>query len=73
MTNDNLMRPVKVALEVTKRELASELGVRNFKVNALSPRPVATRAAGVCNLRNMTDETGRGSSMRRSLTTRCCR
>lgn len=42
----NMMGPVKAALEATVRELASELGVRNINVNALSPGPIATRAAG---------------------------
>lgn len=42
----NMMGPVKAALEATTRELASELGPRNITVNALSPGPMATRAAG---------------------------
>ena len=42
----NVMGPVKAALEATTRELAAELGPRNITVNALSPGPIATRAAG---------------------------
>lgn len=42
----NLMGPVKAALEATVRELASELGEKNISVNALSPGPMLTRAAG---------------------------
>lgn len=42
----NMMGPVKAALEASVRELASELGKNNIRVNALSPGPVATRAAG---------------------------
>ena len=42
----NLMGPVKAALEASVRELASELGEKSIRVNALSPGPVATRAAG---------------------------
>lgn len=42
----NMMGPVKAALEASVRELASELGEKNIRVNALSPGPVATRAAG---------------------------
>lgn len=42
----NMMGPVKAALEASVRELASELGGKNIRVNALSPGPVATRAAG---------------------------
>ena len=41
-----LMGPVKSALESTVRYLASELGANNIRVNALSPGPIATRAAG---------------------------
>jgi len=41
-----LMGPVKSALESTVRYLASELGEKNIRVNALSPGPIATRAAG---------------------------
>ncbi len=41
----NLMGPVKAALESTVRELASELGQSGIRVNALSPGPIATRAA----------------------------
>jgi enoyl-[acyl-carrier protein] reductase I len=42
----NIMGPVKAALEASVRELAAELGEKNIRVNALSPGPVATRAAG---------------------------
>ncbi|GAB4090073.1 enoyl-ACP reductase [Hydrogenophaga soli] len=42
----NLMGPVKAALEATVRELAAELGDKNISVNALSPGPMLTRAAG---------------------------
>jgi len=42
----NMMGPVKAALEATVRELATELGAQNISVNALSPGPIVTRAAG---------------------------
>ncbi|MCH2546545.1 MAG: enoyl-ACP reductase FabI [Alphaproteobacteria bacterium] len=42
----NMMGPVKAALEASVRELASELGEKKIRVNALSPGVVATRAAG---------------------------
>src|SRR5208337_1927975 len=42
----NVMGPVKSALEAATRELAAELGCENITVNALSPAPMATRAAG---------------------------
>jgi len=41
----NLMGPVKAALEACVRYLAVELGEKNIRVNALSPGPIATRAA----------------------------
>ncbi len=41
----NVMGPVKAALEAVVRELASELGASGISVNALSPGPIATRAA----------------------------
>lgn len=41
-----LMGPVKAALESTTRYLAAELGAGDIRVNALSPGPIATRAAG---------------------------
>ncbi len=43
--NYNMMGPVKAALESAVRELASELGQKNIRVNAISPGPVPTRAA----------------------------
>ncbi len=43
--NYGLMGPVKSALEGTVRYLAAELGAKNIRVNALSPGPIATRAA----------------------------
>ncbi len=41
-----IMGPVKSALETTVKYLAAELGEKKIRVNALSPGPVATRAAG---------------------------
>lgn len=41
-----IMGPVKSALEGTVRYLAAEFGGKKIRVNALSPGPVATRAAG---------------------------
>lgn len=41
-----IMGPVKSALEGTVKYLAAELGKKKIRVNALSPGPVATRAAG---------------------------
>lgn len=41
----NMMGPVKAALEASVRALAAELGKQKIRVNALSPGPIATRAA----------------------------
>ena len=43
--NYGLMGPVKAALEASVRYLAAELGSAGIRVNAVSPGPVATRAA----------------------------
>ena len=40
-----VMGPVKAALEATVRYLATELGPRGIRVNAVSPGPIRTRAA----------------------------
>ena len=41
----SLMGPVKAALESSVRYLATELGPRDIRVHAISPGPIATRAA----------------------------
>ncbi|WP_018150042.1 enoyl-ACP reductase FabI [Leeia oryzae] len=43
--NYNMMGPVKAALEATVRYLADNLGPQKIRVNAISPGPLATRAA----------------------------
>jgi enoyl-[acyl-carrier protein] reductase I len=44
-TNYNVMGVAKAALEATVRYLASELGARNIRVNAISAGPIKTLAA----------------------------
>jgi enoyl-[acyl-carrier protein] reductase I len=41
----NLMGPVKAALESATRYMAAELGHKGIRVHAISPGPLATRAA----------------------------
>jgi len=54
--NYGLMGPVKAALESSVRYLASELGEHNIRVHAVSPGPIATRAAsGIANLDALMD------------------
>lgn len=43
--NYNMMGPVKAALESSVRYAAAELGEKRIRVHALSPGPLATRAA----------------------------
>jgi enoyl-[acyl-carrier protein] reductase I len=65
----NLMGPVKAALEAATRELAAELGPRNITVNALSPGPMATRAAsGIANFDGLMDDAMARAPLRRLAT-----
>ena len=43
--NYNLMGPVKAALESATRYIAAELGPKGIRAHAISPGPIATRAA----------------------------
>ncbi|MFT3966351.1 MAG: enoyl-ACP reductase FabI, partial [Sphingobium sp.] len=43
--NYNLMGPVKAALESATRYVAAELGPKGIRAHAISPGPIATRAA----------------------------
>ena len=45
MDGYQVMGPVKAALESAVRYLADELGPRRIRVHAISPGPIATRAA----------------------------
>lgn len=65
----NVMGPVKAALEAVTRDLAAELGPRNITVNALSPGPIATRAAsGIDHFDDMMSQAISISPLRRLAT-----
>ncbi len=62
----NLMGPVKAALEAAVRYLAVELGEQNIRVNALSPGPIATRAAsGIAHFEKLLQEAKEKAPLRR--------
>lgn len=65
----NLMGPVKAALEAAMRELAVELGPQAIRVNALSPGPIATRAAsGIKAFENLLADAHEKAPLRRLAT-----
>lgn len=69
ISNYNLMGPVKAALEATVRELAADLGTHDISVNALSPGPMATRAAsGIAKFDELMNRTIENTPMHRLAT-----
>lgn len=61
-----LMGPVKAALESTVRYLAAELGPQGIRANAISPGPMATRAAsGTADFGTLRDDAARRAPLRR--------
>ncbi len=68
MTNYNVMGVAKASLEATTRYLASELGQRKIRVNAISAGPVKTASArAVKDLSTMLDLTVQRSPLRRNV------
>lgn len=60
--NYGLMGPVKAALESAVRYAAVELGPKKIRVNAISPGPIATRAAsGIANFAALLDKEAKSS------------
>jgi len=66
--NYNLMGPVKAALESSVRYLAYELGTKNIRVNAISPGPIATRAAsGLAEFNALLEQSNERSPLKKKL------
>jgi enoyl-[acyl-carrier protein] reductase I len=64
-----LMGPVKAALESSVRYLAEELGPRGIRVHAISPGPIATRAAsGLKAFDQLLEQAATRSPLRRLVT-----
>lgn len=64
--NYNVMGVVKAALEASVRYLAYELGLKNIRVNAISPGPIKTRAAsGIPNFYEYIDTEEQRSPLHR--------
>jgi enoyl-[acyl-carrier protein] reductase I len=65
----NIMGPVKAALEAVVRYMAVELGERQIRVNALSPGPVATRAAsGIADFDELLERAAKAAPEHRLVT-----
>jgi enoyl-[acyl-carrier protein] reductase I len=63
-----VMGPVKAALEAAVRYLATELGPRGIRVNAVSPGPIKTRAAsGIPDFDELLAEARRRAPLRREV------
>jgi enoyl-[acyl-carrier protein] reductase I len=69
VANYNVMGVAKAALEATVRYLASELGEKNIRVNAISAGPVKTAAArGIKDFSTVLEKVESRAPMRRNVT-----
>ncbi len=69
MPHYNVMGVAKAALEASVRYLASDLGPRNIRVNAISAGPIKTlSASGVAGFRKMLKYFGNVAPLRRNIT-----
>jgi enoyl-[acyl-carrier protein] reductase I len=69
MPNYNVMGVAKAALEASVRYLASDLGPRNIRVNAISAGPIRTlSASGVANFRTLHRQFADIAPLRRNVT-----
>jgi enoyl-[acyl-carrier protein] reductase I len=67
--NYGIMGPVKAALESAVRYMAAELGPRGIRVHAVSPGPLATRAAsGIPDFDRLMERVGSRAPVRRLVT-----
>ena len=67
--NYGIMGPVKAALEAAVRYMAAELGPRGIRVHAVSPGPLATRAAsGIPDFDALMDRVAERAPVRRLVT-----
>ncbi len=66
--NYGVMGPVKAALETAVRYLATEMGPRGIRVNAVSPGPIRTRAAsGIPGFDGLVEEARRRAPLPREV------
>lgn len=67
--NYGIMGPVKAALECCVEYMAAELGNKNIRVNAISPGPIATRAAsGILHFDRLIDNSMIKAPLKRNIT-----